>query len=135
MGIIPSLAKESMDKKQTGMIGKKGERLAEAFYIANGFKLLGRNYRTRYGEIDLIFSGNNSVVFVEVKGRRSLECGLPEEHVTRTKQKKIITTAAYFLQQNNMSDSNIRFDIYSIIWDKKYGVSKAYQIENAFALD
>ncbi|HVM90779.1 MAG TPA: YraN family protein [Verrucomicrobiae bacterium] len=65
--------------------GRRGEDLAAAFFIAKGFEIVGRNWNHRLGEIDLIISRAGEIRFVEVKYRRSLTYGRPEESITGAK--------------------------------------------------
>jgi putative endonuclease len=78
-------------------LGRTGERLAAERLMQTGYCILERNFRCRYGEIDLIAEHQLDLVFVEVKTRRGSTHGLPEEAVDRRKQQKILQVAAYYL--------------------------------------
>ena len=67
-------------------IGELGENVACEFLIKNGYKIICRNYRNKYGEIDIIASFKNEVVFIEVKTRKSLRYGFPAEAVNAQKK-------------------------------------------------
>ena len=67
------------------IIGAWGEDQAASFLLENGLQIVGRNYRTPDGEIDLIALEGNTVVFVEVKTRTNMNFGFPEESVTEEK--------------------------------------------------
>lgn len=96
--------------------GKKAEDLAAAYLSRKGIRIAERNYRCRYGEIDLIGREDNCLVFIEVKARRNTVCGYPGEAVTLLKQKKICQTALYYCYKEKM-DRNcpIRFDVVEIL--------------------
>lgn len=101
--------------KSKKAIGDNAEDNACNFLKREGFTILERNFRSRNGEIDIIAHDRNTIVFVEVKYRRSTTHGEPYESVTRNKQEKIIKTALYYLQgHSKFSDMNCRFDVISI---------------------
>lgn len=111
-------------------LGKMGEIAAAKYLNKNGYKLLARNYRCALGEIDLIAQLNNTIVFIEVKTRRSLNYGYPEESITLTKQNKIRKVANYYLKDNKIFNMNCRFDVVTVLVS-----SNGYTIEvikNAF---
>lgn len=96
-----------------------------------GLSTIDRNYRSRYGEIDLIMRDKNTLVFVEVRYRKHQQFGSASASVTPTKQKKIILTAEYYLQQHRWTESyNCRFDVVSISPDtNKANEAEAFLIE------
>ncbi len=94
-------------------LGVLGQNLAEKFLQAKGYKILGKNFRVRTGEIDLIVQDLKTLVFVEVKTRRNRFYGMPEEAITRKKQLSIIKTAKIYLLKNNLKDVPYRIDCVS----------------------
>lgn len=94
--------------------GQAAENFAAEYLKAKGLKLISANYRSRFGEIDLIMQDGQSLVFIEVRLRKSKFFGGTEASITTSKQHKIITTAAYYLQQHG--DQACRFDV--ILMDK-----------------
>ncbi len=94
--------------------GIEGEDEACRFLKKKGYRIIDRNFRTRFGEIDIIAKEREFTVFVEVKLRNSSFYGLPEESVDFRKQKKIIKSAEFYLQKNGLSDTDCRFDVVSI---------------------
>ncbi|MBU0991667.1 MAG: YraN family protein [Proteobacteria bacterium] len=94
--------------------GKKAEGIAARHLAKNGYRILEKNYRTRAGEIDLIAMDGPTIVFVEVKARRSDSYGLPKEAVSYHKQKKITMSAQYYLKETGNPDVKARFDVVSI---------------------
>jgi len=96
-------------------LGEDAERLAEAFLERSGYKILHRNYRCHYGEIDLIAEERGILVFVEVKARRSKTYGLPYEAVTERKIRKLIQVALHYLQRHGLYGKvPVRFDVVSL---------------------
>ena len=112
----------------TKTIGDMGEHIALAHCISNGYEFVDRNYRSRYGEIDIIIKNSEYIVFAEVKTRHKNSYSTPAEAVDRRKQKRIITTAAIYLEKNP-TDLQPRFDVIEIIYDKNIHIN---HIENAF---
>lgn len=91
----------------------RGEKLAEAYFLDNGFKVLERNYRYRRSEIDLICANSDLLLFVEVKYRSTSTYGNPEEFVSNNQQIKILEAADEYIHQINWQH-NVRFDIIAI---------------------
>ncbi|MBM4295578.1 MAG: YraN family protein [Deltaproteobacteria bacterium] len=95
-------------------LGDKGEDLAAAALKKQGYKILERNYHTPLGEIDLIARHQGYLVFIEVKTRKSLRFGRPEEAVTATKQKRLQRLAEYYMKQKRLKEQPLRFDVVAI---------------------
>jgi putative endonuclease len=95
-------------------LGKLGESLACEALVRQGYAILSRRYRTRIGEIDIVCRDGASVVFVEVKARRSDRFGRPAESVTSWKQRRIIAMARHFLARHRLQDRPCRFDVVSV---------------------
>ncbi len=116
----------------TQILGKWGEAKAAEYLRKKKYKLVGVNYRTRFGEIDLIAEDKSTVVFVEVKLRKNAAFGKPEQFVTKSKQQKINLSARVWLARN-CTDKVVRFDIIEVYAPD--GISDNYtinHIENAF---
>ncbi|RMH69740.1 MAG: YraN family protein [Gemmatimonadetes bacterium] len=94
--------------------GAQNEERAAVFLQQKGYTILERNFRTPYAEIDLIAKDGDTLVFVEVKARRSMRFGHPAAAVTPHKQQRIIHAAAIYLQQQDISDCACRFDVIAI---------------------
>ena len=112
------------------LIGKLGEKLACKWYTDRKYKLLDVNYRTRLGEIDIIATKKNEIVFIEVKTRKNSNFYEAKEAVTYSKQLKIKAAASQFLAENNLEDYNVRFDVAEIYHPENNPVINI--IENAF---
>ncbi len=96
--------------------GRECEALAEDYFRMRGYKIICRNYRLRFGEIDLILKKDGWLVFVEVKARRSRRFGSPQEAVTPSKQRIIRRVAEAYLQQKRKDTDfkGVRFDVLAI---------------------
>ncbi len=114
-------------------LGVRGEEIAVDLLKKNGYRIIARNYRTKLGEIDIIATQAGTICFVEVKARKSIKFGLPEESVATTKQKHAARAALFYLKQNKLFDKKARFDVVSILFDAEKNESKL--IKNAFMLE
>lgn len=110
--------------------GRKGEILAAKYLKKNGYKILERNFRKPYGEIDIIAKKGENIAFVEVKTRKSDLYGTPSEFVTVKKQTRIKKAAYTYIQQNDL-DAEFTFDIIEIYLNAEKG-AKINHIINAF---
>ena len=79
-----------------------------------GYSILERNFRCRYGEIDLIAEHAQDLVFVEVKTRRGTAYGLPEEAVNLRKQRKIVEVAHHYIDVHACSERSWRVDVVAV---------------------
>ena len=113
--------------------GEYTEKLAYQYLEDKGLKLLERNFHSRFGEIDLVMKDNDTLVFVEVRYRRSNNFGSGAETVTASKQSKLIKTASVYLQQHDkMKQYPARFDVVSISGSVEASNLEFNWIENAF---
>jgi putative endonuclease len=110
--------------------GAWGEELALHYLTRRGYTLIERNYRTRYGELDLILRDQNTLVFVEVKLRRGVAFGNPLEAVTPRKQATIRALAERYLSVRAPHFDAVRFDVVGILIGK--GQPRIVHIEDAF---
>ena len=94
-------------------LGARGEELAVAWYVGQGYRVLGRNWRCREGELDLVVSRDRCVVFCEVKTRTGTGFGLPAEAVTGEKQRRLRRLATRWLGEQRQSGgfAEVRFDV------------------------
>ena len=114
-------------------LGDAGERLAAKHLRGLGYRILHRQYRSSFGEIDLIVRDQDSIVFVEVKTRRSTAAGTPMEAVHREKQAQITRLALAYLKRRNLLNHRARFDVVSIVWPAIAGETpQLTHIQNAF---
>lgn len=103
-----------MSKKDNKIIGDSGEKLAQAYLISKGYRILNTNYKTDLGEIDLVVTNETDLIFVEVKTRSGLDYGYPAEAVTFAKQKKISQVAAQYIKRFRLYDVPVRFDVIEV---------------------
>ena len=99
-------------------LGIIGEEVALSFLSGLGYQLLEKNYRSRFGEIDLIMQDGRVLVFIEVKARRSTLYGVPQEAVGAVKQAKIRRVAEQYLQYKGKEDCQLRFDVVAVRFHK-----------------
>ena len=112
--------------------GEKGEAIAVRQLKKNGYKIIETNYRIQLGEIDVIAKDKDTIVFVEVKARRSVHFGSPKGAVTTQKQKKISTVALYYLKATNQITAKARFDVVAVNLNRDK--PRVEIIKNAFEL-
>lgn len=97
-------------------VGSRYEAETAAFLQQKGYEILERNFRERRGEIDLIAREGRTLVFVEVKYRKTIKNGYPEEAVDERKQRKIRQTAQYYLYRHQIPEGTpIRFDVVAVL--------------------
>ena len=94
--------------------GEKGESIAVNCLKKQGYRIIELNYRTKLGEIDIIAKQGKTLVFIEVKTRKSSRFGRPELAVTPKKQRKISMVALYYLKSTKQSNAKARFDVVAI---------------------
>jgi putative endonuclease len=98
-------------------LGRRGEALAEAFLRARGYAIVGRNFRCRAGEIDLVALDGPVLVFVEVRSCRGDRAGTPLESVDARKRAQLARVARHFLAARGWHDREARFDVVGIRFD------------------
>jgi putative endonuclease len=115
------------------VLGQTGEDLACEELRRQGYAILARRYRTRGGEIDIVAREGDTLVFAEVKTRRSLRCGEPAEALTRGKRRQVAAMAADWLARHRVAARSCRFDVVTISFD---GSRPAVRVmRGAFAAD
>ncbi len=112
------------------LIGRFGESEAAAYLKKKKYRIVGMNYASRFGEIDLIAENRDCIVFVEVKSRKSACFAEAREYVTAAKQRRIGATAALWLAQNP-TEKQPRFDVIEL-YASEGTVHTIHHIENAF---
>ena len=103
-----------------------------AFLEQNGIRVLARGVANQFGEIDLVGLDGETIVFVEVRTRRSLDAGHPAESVTAEKQGRLTRAALAFLKQNRLLDRRSRFDVVAILWPDGAKTPQIEHYKNAF---
>jgi putative endonuclease len=114
--------------------GTLGEDLATVELWHEGYEILARRYRTRYGEIDIIARDGATIVFVEVKTRRTAAFGTAAESVTPAKQRRLAAMALDYLSWAGNLESPCRFDVVAINGSGADRVTLQH-IKGAFCVD
>lgn len=112
-------------------VGALGEKLAGDFLSRNGYHILETNYRCPGGEIDIIAQHEDTLVFVEVRTKRSRRFGSPEESITSSKMGRLRAVAAHYGQNHDNLPASWRIDVVAIELDRNERVSRIELIENA----
>ena len=112
-------------------VGLLGEKLARDFLKKRGYRILESNYRCPEGEIDIVTRHKDSLVFVEVRTKRSLEFGSPEESITPMKMEKLRAVAARYQQTHENLPALWRIDVVAVEMDQKDKLLRIELIENA----
>lgn len=114
--------------------GSFAEGLAEKFLKGRGYKILGRNYRKPWGEIDIIVEKEEIIIFVEVKASNSpVPKGFePEKRVNKDKVLRIKRAAQTYIQQKNLDDKSWQIDLISLEIDKGKETAKITHFRNVF---
>ena len=113
--------------------GRIGERAAADLLRERGFRLLDRNVRYTWGELDLVVEDGQTVVFVEVRARRSNRLGSPMESVTRAKQRRLVLSALEYLQRNGLEKRPWRIDLIGVHLAAGNRVASMEYLQNAVA--
>ncbi len=114
-------------------IGRLGETLAGAYLKNKGYTILEKNRRTPYGEIDLVASFGESIIFVEVKTRSSQSLGPPEISVSRRKAEHMRNAAEYYIQQHPDLQADWRIDLLAILLPPDNSPAVIDHFENVLA--
>lgn len=124
--------------------GKWGEEIAAQYLIRRSYKILARNVRTPYGEIDLValqlYADDRIgiipvIVFVEVKTRSNTTFGFPEASINPKKQEHILAAAQYYLVENPNLDGDWRVDVIAIQRHSKSESPSIEHFENVFTAE
>lgn len=114
-------------------IGKTYESIAADYLIHHNATIIEQNYAFSGGEIDIIAQEDQDLLFIEVKGRKTANYGIPGEYVDHRKQQKLIKTAMHYLQAHQLTDNPCRFDVISILQPTSKTTTIEW-IKNAFTL-
>lgn len=117
-----------MKRRDTGLLG---EKLAQDFLKKRGYDILETNYRTPDGEVDIIAKQRETLVFVEVRTKKSLNFGTPEESITPTKMERLRLVAQHYRQTHEDLPASWRIDVVAVVMDKRSKAQRISLIENA----
>lgn len=118
--------------KYNQILGAYGEEIAVKYLVKEGYKIVARNYRLAYGEIDIIASQGEAIVFCEVKTRTSLKYGTAAAAVDFVKRQHIIRVAQFFLNSGEWENYCPRFDIVEIYYSNNWHIN---HMVNAYVID
>ncbi len=117
--------KQSKSSPPKSKVGSIGEQAAASYLLSKHFRILERNFKARYGEIDIVARDGNTLVFVEVKTRCTASFGSPELSVTPGKLRDVIQTAQYYVLLHPERNPDMRIDVVAIMLDPvSYAVTK-----------
>jgi len=121
-----------MKRRDTGALG---EKLARDFLKKQGYRILETNYRCPQGEIDIVVRHKDSLVFTEVRTKRSLDFGSPEESITPAKKERMRAAAVHYRQTHDDLPPSWRIDAVVVELTKQGTLSRIELIENAVGED
>ena len=98
------------------LFGNYGEDVASRYLSRNGYKILQKNFRTKFGEIDIIAKEENTIVFIEVKTRENDKFVSPFAAINKNKQEHIIKASLCYLKNKRLFEKvKCRFDVVSVL--------------------
>jgi len=121
-----------MKRRDTGILG---EKLAQNFLKKRGHRIVETNYRCPQGEIDIIARQKDTLAFIEVRTKTSLEFGSPEESITPVKKERMKATALHYRQTHSNLPQLWRIDVVAVELNQKGELSRIELITNAVGDD
>ena len=119
-----------MDKSAAG---RQGEGEAVRFLKKSGYRIIARNLRAKFGEIDVVAEDGPTLCFVEIKTRSSIRFGFPEEAVTAQKRQRLVRLASWYLQSRPSAQPRpVRFDVLAILTGADSTPARIRLIKGAF---
>ena len=120
--------------RRSKALGRRGEELAAAHFERLGYRILARNHRTRFGELDLVVANDRTLVFVEVKTRRAGAAASPWDRLDEHKQQQVRRMAAAFLSEvaDRPHGLELRFDAVGVVFDARGRMVRLDHLEGAF---
>lgn len=109
--------------------GREGEKKAEKTLKKAGYKIIEKNFRTRFGEIDIIAEEKDCLVFVEVKKRNTASFGDPFHAINRRKRQHMIKSALFYMKNHDSFNRKVRFDVVGIEGDNIRIIKNAFMVE------
>lgn len=127
---MPSRFGKKDSRKQKGAVA---EELAAAALVEKGYRILDRNWRCRFGELDIVAEIGATLVIIEVRSRSgTTSFGTPSESVNARKMMQVRNTAQQYVHQKRHHERSVRFDVISIILGADLSAVSMEHIENAF---
>ncbi len=118
-----------MNNGQKLNTGKLGEDIAENYLKKKGYKIIARNYRNKYGEIDLVVQDKSSLVFVEVRTRRNERFGSPEESINSKKKRKMFKNTKAYIAFHNFKEK-YRMDVICVVLSRDRKIKRINHYQN-----
>jgi len=118
----------TLQKKNLGALG---EKIAAKLLRENKYKILAKNFHTRFGELDIVALDGDTLVFVEVKTRTNAKFGLPEEAISFWKLKAMEKAGQIFRIKHGDLPQAERLDVVAIEIDDQGGMKRRELIKNA----
>ncbi len=112
--------------------GRVGEEAAVRHLKKQGYQILSRNFRKAFAEVDIVARDGETLVFIEVKTRSSLQFGAPVEAVNAVKQRRLSKIALDYMMQEGLGEHCARFDVVSVLLNAKGAVENIAVLKNAF---
>ncbi len=135
MGIYQWL-KQLLSRRKVSLsrpeLGKRAEREAALYLRRRGYELIAQDVRSFFGQIDLVFRKGRTVIFVEVKSRTGEEYGSPTESLGARQRKRLIRAGHGFLAKKGWTESEVRFDLVGVYFDKEGKMVRIEHIPDAF---
>ncbi len=113
-------------------LGERGELAAIKFLKREGYRIVKHGDRGPFGEIDIVAVHQRTIVFVEVKTRRTHDAGHPADAVDARKQRRLTRLALAYLKRHNLLECRARFDIIAITWPDLQRAPVIQHFANAF---
>lgn len=114
-------------------LGRWGEEVATRYLRKKGYKIVDRNVRSPVGELDMVARDGRTLVFIEVKTRRGISHGYPQESVGATKQRQILRAAQWYLAERKLEGLQSRFDVIAVRGDGD--IAEVEHFPGAFDVD
>lgn len=118
---------------ETQQLGLTGERLAERFLTARGWRIVQRRFRSGHRDIDLVAERHGIVAFIEVKTRSGVDFGSPIDAVNWAKQRELRRSAYTWIDRHGRAGEAYRFDVVGVLIDGER--ARVRHVENAFVLN
>jgi len=132
MGLLTDLREQVSQWRQPKTLGQRGEAAAAKFLKRLGYLIIAQGERDGLGELDLIAVDSRTVVFIEVKTRKSLDKGHPADAVDDGKQRRITRLALAYLKRHHLLEYKARFDIVAVVWPDDVAKPTIEHFKNAF---
>jgi putative endonuclease len=113
-------------------LGDRGEGFAVRYLKHLGYHIVGRQVDLRVGELDIVAVDGRTVVFVEVKTRRSTDAGTPTEAIDEHREERMTRAALAYLKAHGLLEYSARFDVIALTWPESARRPEVEHIQNAF---